>query len=289
MDADINTIYESGFYRIADFRCHCTDCKTSSPEYSHSFCISFVRKGNFLFNVFRHSLDSYSGCVLITKPGYEHTVTHAHTVPDECTIFEFKNDFYKELLNQYGGLKFFRDNDLHSTLVKTNTKTEFLHFYVMRAVLTKSGSKLEIDNKVMDIIELILTHITDYKQDERIDAGLKKNHLVTIESAKEYITEHFADDISLLNIAQHCCVSPFHFSRVFKIFTSYSPHQFLLSVRLQHAALLLRDTILPVADIAFSSGFNSIEYFTSAFRQHYKCAPSKFRIRKDAAGVPVAT
>ena len=88
MQADIHTLYESNFYRILDFKCRCNDCNTSKPEYGNAFTISFVRKGNFLFNVFRHSLDSYNGCVLISKPGYERTVTHAHTIPDECTIFD---------------------------------------------------------------------------------------------------------------------------------------------------------------------------------------------------------
>src|SRR5213596_2476352 len=113
MQADIHTLYESDFYRVLDFRCRCKDCNTSKPEYSQSFAISFVRKGNFLFNVFRQSLDSYSGCVLVTKPGYERTVTHIHEVPDECSIFDFTADFYKKLTDQYGSLKFFRDNDLH--------------------------------------------------------------------------------------------------------------------------------------------------------------------------------
>ena len=280
MIADLNTLYQSDFYRIIDFKCRCTDCVTSKPEYSQSFAISFVRKGNFLFNVFRHSLDSYSGCVLITKPGYERTVTHIHEVPDECSIFDFTADFYKELTDQYGSLKFFRDNDLHSTLVKTNAETEFLHFHIIRLILDKSGSKLEIDNHVMDVVERILTNITDYTPDHRINAKLKKNHLITIERAKEYITNHFTDDISLTEIARYCYVSPFHFSRIFKTFTNSSPHQFLLLIRLQHAKMLLLDTARPVADIAFSSGFNSIEYFSAAFRQQYKYAPAKFRLEK---------
>ncbi len=277
MNADLNTLYESDFYRITDFRCRCTDCVTSKPEYSQSFCISFVRRGNFLFNVFRQSLDSYSGCVLITKPGYERTVTHTHTVPDECTIFDFKMDFYRELLEQYGNLKFFHDNDIHSTLVKTTMETEFLHFYIIRLILTKSGSKLEMDNMVMEIVEKVLPNIADYKPDNRINSRLKKNHLLTVERAKEYITGHFTEDISLQEIASYCYVSPFHFSRIFKTFTSWSPHQFLLSIRLQHAEMLLKNTALPVADIAFSSGFNSIEYFTAAFRQQYKYPPAKYR------------
>lgn len=279
MNADIHTLYQSGFYRIIDFKCRCTDCARSKPEYANSFCISFVRKGNFLFNVFRHSLDSYNGCVLVTKPGYEHTVTHTHVVPDECTIFDFKNDFYQDLLEQYGNVKFFRDNDLHSTLVKTNAEMEFLYFHIMRNITQPSGSRLETDSRMMEVIEQVLSRITDYRPDHRIHAKLKKNHLQTVERAKEYITEHFTGDISLLDIAQHCYVSPFHFSRIFKTFTSYSPHQFLLSIRLQHAALLLKSTSSPVADIAFSSGFNSIEHFTTAFRLQYKCSPTSFRMK----------
>lgn len=121
MDADIHTLFESDFYRILDFKCRCRDCGTSQPEYSESFCISFVRKGNFLFNVFRLSLDSYTGCVLITKPGYERTVTHVHPVL-------FKNEFYEKVREQYGNIQFLFDNDLHSTLVKTNADLEYLHF-----------------------------------------------------------------------------------------------------------------------------------------------------------------
>jgi AraC family transcriptional regulator len=278
MDALINTLYESDFYRILDFKCRCTDCKTSKPEYSNSFCISFVRKGNFLFNVFRQSLDSYSGCVLVTKPGYERTVTHTHTVPDECTIFDFKSAFFREIFDHYSSVRFLSDNDLHSTLLKTTAETEFLHFQIVQLILTRSGSKLQIDNLVMEVVDRILRHATDYNRDHRINMRLKKNHLITIEKAKDYITRHFASDISLSEIADYCNVSPFHFSRIFKTFTSVSPHQFLLSVRLKNSELLLKETALPVADVAFSSGFNSIEHFTASFRQKYHAPPAQFRV-----------
>jgi len=284
MDADIHTLYQSGFYRIMDFKCRCTDCVTSKPEYSRSFGISFVRRGNFLFNVFRRSLDSYNGCVLVTKPGFERTVTHTHTIPDECTIFDFTNDFYKELLEHYGGTRFFKDNDWHSTLIKTNAETEFLHFHIVKLVLTKAGSKLQVDNLVMEVIQKVLGNITEYTADSRINTRLKKNHLITIERAKEYIAQYFTDDISLLQVADYCYVSPFHFSRIFKTFTTQSPHQYLLTVRLKNSEMLLRTTASPVADIAFSSGFNSIEYFTAAFKQKYKSPPASYRQGRVIAG-----
>ena len=276
VSADIHTLYSSDFYRILDFKCRCVDCITSKPEYSNSFCISFVRKGNFLFNVFRRSLDSYNGCTLITKPGYERTVTHTHTVPDECTIFDFKMDFYPELLDQYGNTGFFQDNDVHSTLITTNSELEFLHFYILELIRSK-GSKLQIDNLVMEIIAHTIPSITAYVPNQDITKSLKKNHLITIERAREYILNHFRDDISLLEIAAWCHVSPFHFSRIFKKFTKEAPHQFLLNIRLSQAEITLLNTDLPVADIAYTSGFNSVEYFTAAFRRKYKSPPASFR------------
>ncbi|HEU5292135.1 MAG TPA: AraC family transcriptional regulator [Cyclobacteriaceae bacterium] len=166
---------------------------------------------------------------------------------------------------------------MHSTLLKTNAETELLHFQIIQLVLTKSGSKLLIDNLVMEVVDKILRHATDYNPDHRINTRLKKNHLITIEKAKDYIIRNFTSDISLSEIADYCHVSPFHFSRIFKTFTSVSPHQFLLSVRLKNSELLLKETVLPVADVAFSSGFNSIEHFTTAFRQKYHAPPAQFR------------
>jgi AraC family transcriptional regulator len=279
MDADIYTLYESAFYRVLDFKCRCKDCYTSKPEYSESFGISFVRKGNFLFNVFRNSLDSYNGCVLITKPGYERTVTHMHAVPDECSIFDFNIGFYKELVEQYKGIPFLTDPDLHSSLVKSNPDLDFMHLHIINLILEKCD-KLKIDSLVIELIETVLRSIADYKPRHSINERLKKNHLVTIERAKEYIARNFTKDISLMDIAAYCYVSVFHFGRIFKTFTSYSPHQYLLSIRLKNSEMLLRDTNIPVGDVAFASGFNSIEYFTAAFKNKYQAAPSKFRTRK---------
>lgn len=283
MHADIYTLYQSDFYRILHFKCKCSDCKTSKPEYSDSFSISYVRKGNFLFNVFRRSLDSYNGCVLITKPGYERTVTHVHAIPDECIILDFKNNFYTELLQLYGNMEFFNNNDLHSTLIHSSAELEFLYFYILQSVQNHTAGKLHIDNLVMEVINKTLGCVTDYQPNNKIHTRLKKNHLATIERAKEYITGNFINDISLTEIATQCYVSPFHFSRIFKTFTSSSPHQFLQTIRLKNAEILISNTSMSVADVAFSSGFNSIEYFTSAFHQQYNCSPAKFRIQKKKA------
>ncbi len=279
MEALIHTLFESDFYRILDFKCRCTDCTTSKPEYADSFCISFIRKGNFLFNVFRNSFDSHTGRVLITKPGYEHTVTHVHEVPDECTIFEFTQAFYQQLFEHYKSspLDFFGNPDVHSVMLKTEVDIEYLHHAALVACMKHHASRIELDTIVMDLIGSTMKNLSSVDEGKRIKDDLKRNHLSTIEKAKLYFVSHLSENISLKDIADHCCVSMFHFSRIFKMFTSYSPNKFLINLRLKNAEVLLQNTTLPVTQICFSSGFNSLEYFSFAFNQKYGIPPSKFR------------
>lgn len=278
MHAAIDTLFESDFYRILNFKCRCTDCHTSKPEYSDAFSISFIRKGNFIFNVFRHALDCYIGGILVTKPYYERTVTHAHAVPDECTIFEFRQSFYPVLLERYGHKGFFEDNDIHSTLIRSCVEAEFIHYHIFQLLAGRiSFDKLQLDELVVEMMAYVFERAAVYLPDERINQRLKRHHLSTIEKAKYFIADNFTEDISLKQIADHCNVSIFHFSRLFKLFTTLSPHQFLLALRLQHARQLLRKTELPVAGVAFSSGFNNVEHFTAAFSKAYSVPPGRFR------------
>ena len=278
MHAAIDTLFESDFYRILNFKCRCTDCHTSKPEYSDAFSISFIRKGNFIFNIFRNALDCYTGGILVTKPLFERTVTHAHTVPDECTIFEFKQSFYPILLERYGQKGFFRNNDIHSTLIRGCVEAEVIHHHIFQELAKNTSlDKLQLDQLVIEMMTFVFERATVYLPNERIHQRLKRHHLSTIETAKYFIGENFKEDLSLKQVADHCNVSVFHFSRLFKLFTTLSPYQFLLALRLQHAKQLLRQTDLTVATVAFSSGFNNVEHFTAAFSKRYVDPPGRFR------------
>ncbi|NUM79596.1 helix-turn-helix transcriptional regulator [bacterium] len=277
MQADIDILHHSDFYRVLDFKCRCTDHGTSPREYVQSFSVSFIRKGNFIYNVFRHSYDSYNGKILLTKAGHEHTVTHAHHVPDECTIIQFSQRFYQHLIDHYHLKRhwFFGNSDLHSILLSTDVDLEYLHHQIL--INKKSGNRLLTDNLIMELVHQIMANLDIKQAISPIGDKLKKHHLVTIERAKEYITNNFSNDISLSAIADYCYVSPFHFSRIFKTFTAHSPYQYLQKVRLKNSEWLLRQTDWSVTDICFASGFNSLEHFITSFKQTYRRSPSRFR------------
>lgn len=60
--------------------------------------------------------------------------------------------------------------------------------------------------------------------------------------------------------------SPAHFARSFKAAFGAPPHRYLLSRRIERATALLRDTDLPIIDIAFQTGWDSLGSFGRTFR-----------------------
>ncbi len=277
MTPEIHTIFSSDFYKLCDFRCQCDECGKSKREFNENFSICFIRTGNFYYHTYKQQLDAFTGSVLVSKPGYEYNVSHPTNMPDECSIFIFTTAFYEELKDQLKTASwFFKNKDAQSLLLKISPEIEHLHNLCLEMITNKNCSKLEVDSLVMEWLQQVLASFSAYEAEKKIPDKFKKNYLPIIEKAKQYIREHFTKDISLIELASYCHTSPFHFSRIFKSFTRYSPYQYLQLTRLKQAELLLK-TKLPVADVAFSSGFNSIDYFSAAFKKKYKMSPSAYR------------
>lgn len=280
MSARSAVIYTSDFFQVTDFACLSRDCSRSEPVHSRTFSVNFVGEGNFLFDVFHQTLDSYTGCVLFNKPRYPHTIQHVFPTPNVCTIIDFSADFYEKLLEEKAGSAFLKDPDLHATLLRADAETEWMHFHLRNLITTIRAPHLEIDSLVLEFLSGAMDNLSCYQPSFGIYDPLKKNHLVTIERAKTFMNNHLDEDISLKDIATHCFVSPFHFSRIFKRFTSVSPHHYLQKIRLKYSETLLKDTSLPLSDVAQSSGFNSMEHFTSSFRHAYGRPPLQYRLSK---------
>jgi transcriptional regulator GlxA family with amidase domain len=77
-------------------------------------------------------------------------------------------------------------------------------------------------------------------------------------------------------------VSEAHFARSFKEAFGLPPHRYLLTRRIERATALLRDTELPITDIAFQTGWNSLGTFGRTFRDITGESPGELRAREQA-------
>ena len=78
-------------------------------------------------------------------------------------------------------------------------------------------------------------------------------------------------------------VSAAHFARSFTQAFGLPPHRYLLTRRIERATALLRDTDLPITDIAFQTGWSSLGTFGRTFRDVTGKAPADFRVADQAA------
>lgn len=99
----------------------------------------------------------------------------------------------------------------------------------------------------------------------------------TVGRAMRKIEEGFLNDSSVEELAERLGVGSRHLSRLFGKHLGASPSQVAATRRVQTAKSLLHDTSLPIAEIAFEAGFQSVRRFNDAFKAVYKRPPSSIR------------
>jgi len=98
--------------------------------------------------------------------------------------------------------------------------------------------------------------------------------------AKEYATALFDTPLTLAELAAVASLSPNHFLRMFKQFFHQTPHQYIISHRLERAQYLLRHTDQTVTEICFALGFESPGSFSWLFHRQIGSSPSAYRSAK---------
>jgi transcriptional regulator GlxA family with amidase domain len=78
-------------------------------------------------------------------------------------------------------------------------------------------------------------------------------------------------------------VSEAHFARSFKDAFGVPPHRYLLTRRIERAKALLRDTDMPIFDIALDTGWQSLGTFGRVFRDITGQSPSELRASEQAS------
>jgi AraC-like DNA-binding protein len=95
--------------------------------------------------------------------------------------------------------------------------------------------------------------------------------------AKDLIDARYRERLDVEALARASHLSPAHFSREFRRAFGETPHQYLLTRRLERAAALLRDTDRSVADICMTVGLRSVGSFTTSFGRAYGRTPTAYR------------
>ena len=143
--------------------------------------------------------------------------------------------------------------------------------------MSKQGPcyEMAVQRELGYIFEQIFLHFEELPRYEttriQIDAQIR------IQKMLSYIYEHFAEAVTLEEIAAAANISRSEAGRCFHTYMECSPVDALIRYRLQTAYRLLHEGTLTLQEISASCGFHSVNYFSRKFRSTYGCTPGRIR------------
>ncbi len=98
-----------------------------------------------------------------------------------------------------------------------------------------------------------------------------------VEKVKQYISEHYAEPLKLNDLAELVGMSPVAFSRFFHQRTNRTLSEYIVEIRLGHAARMLVDSTKNISEICYECGFNNLSNFNRTFKSKKNYTPRDFR------------
>ncbi len=121
----------------------------------------------------------------------------------------------------------------------------------------------------VDEVKQIFRHLICPETDKMLASRL--------EMAREYLRNHYKDQVSLQELAEKCSLSPKYFSRLFKEKFGKSFTEMRLDIRMNLAKDLLINSELSIQEVAFEVGYQSPEAFSKAFKELNGISPKEYR------------
>ena len=229
-----------------------------------SYSVSYVRKGSFGYRTRGRAFELVAGSVLVGRAGDEFTCTHDHHgCGDECLAFHLEPEAAQSIglgnLWQSGGLP---------------PLPELMVIGELAQAAAGGGSDVGLD-ELGWLFPARFAQVVSGRKQPAIDAG-SRDRRRAVEAAM-WLDEHSHEQVDLDGAAQQAGLSPFHFLRLFAKVIGATPHQYLVRLRLRHAARLLADEERAITDIALDVGFSDLSNFVRTFHRAAGVSPRSFR------------
>ncbi|WP_435922884.1 response regulator transcription factor [Paenibacillus sp. DYY-L-2] len=137
---------------------------------------------------------------------------------------------------------------------------------------------IETDFAMFDQFEQVLIRILEYYS-EQIRQSLSGSRPFNVEDIKEYIDNHYFEDIKISMFTEKYFLSREYLMKLFKQQFGYGIHEYVQKVRMDKAQQLLDDSSLKIQEISEMLGYKDKNYFSKAFRNYYSVSPSEYRSR----------
>ncbi|WP_338864774.1 AraC family transcriptional regulator [Myxococcus stipitatus] len=257
-------LHRSRSLTVLDYRCDAKPGEHAVEEQHAAFSVSYVRRGSFGYHCRGLTHELVAGATLVGHLGDTFRCTHEHHLAgDECLSFHFSEALVEEL---GASREVWRMGALPPG-------PSLMMLGELAQQTAEGRTHLGLDEVALVFAaRFVGTVSTKRGASVRVHAKSRRR---AVEAA--LLLEEQADEpLTLEGLAAELDLSPFHFLRIFRAVLGVTPHQYLVQLRLRHAARLLA-TDTPIARIAFDVGFGDLSNFVRTFRRAAGVSPSAFR------------
>lgn len=245
---------------------------------------SYVTKGCVEFIVENHRMYLKKGEVVYIGSNSLH-MSRSREQGSTYLCFNIKPEFLLPFLKNVGSAayipEFLSNPGLTSFVMQPESKWQSevigLLKHIYQTYMTRSFAfELSVASDLLQLLYIIAQEKNDEFMNVSVEKTLDQKRM---QHALSYIEDHFAEKISLSDIALSLNVSKEEVCRLFKRILKTTCCEYICNYRIMNSIDLLYLTDKPIGEIARESGFDSFSYFTECFKKHSGCTPSEYRRR----------
>lgn len=239
------------------------------PRHSHDhYVICLIEWG---VQSFTHQGTKYvtppSGLILI-NPGVVHTGEPASTQGFQMrslypTVAHMQSAVY-ELTGRHQAIPYFKD-------VRVDDPAATRSVLALHNALTTQTNPLESESRFITTLAQLINRYADIHSAEQPLGNERR----AVQQVRHYIEAHFAEPMSLSDLAEQVSLSPYYLLRVFRAEVGMPPHTYLQDVRIRRAQRLI-ELGKPLAEVALDVGYSSQSHLTRRFKQIVGITPGRY-------------
>jgi AraC family transcriptional regulator len=259
-------------WSVSEYLCTAGPGDRPFEERHDAVAIAAVIEGTFTYRADTGAAMLHPGAFLFGNAAACYECGHEHSTGDRCISFKIAPDYFAEIAASMAGSGRFR---FATPMLAATPK--LLPWVARIEARTAFAEPLAVDETAARLMEAVISAASGMTP---LPVRVSARNARRVGDALRHIELNAADALDLDTLASVAIMSKYHFLRTFRHAVGMTPYQFLLSVRMRRAAVLLATSSAPVSAIAFEAGFGDLSTFNGRFREVFGMSPTAYRSRE---------
>lgn len=246
--------------------------KQNINEHSHHFTEMFyVLQGQGTFIIDNESFEVQENDLVIINPNVQHIEAQR------------KDETFEYISLGMDGLVFTNQESInfaqkYTLLNYDNDRNELLTylFAILEEIKRKDANYEFVCQNLLEVFVVNLIR----RANKYLSAFAAKRTNKECNFIKEYIDQHYSEELSLESLAELTYINKFYLAHAFKKTIGISPINYMIQKRIDEAKELLETTNYSISRISDIVGFSSQSYFSQVFQKNMQMSPNQYRKSK---------